>query len=330
MYLRKMSMMLSVSFLVLFTSTFMVWADIWYQARGNEDTGYYSEGISPKPVTEPYIELLSVLVAHKREAEQTPDWLRLKFYLPEPALLFHVALEFLDDLSSTTISNSLRSEFDSNLESPLSHNTTVSVEDEDSRWLVYDQYNKQRYIVRKAESQLNVYSSLVYITVQDIDPAKEHYYRLDKILPPEPWKPEAYNSFKWPTSEVIQQLEIPLRMKHLGVLARFVKSKPTRPELVAPVVLYHSKPPEDVKAYEFTYRVDGDLKATCSVYRKGVDKPVYEKSYPFVPGGDPFLFRWDSSKETEGVYILKISGYWHDDGAAVDESVEFYHRPTIK
>ena len=73
------------------------------------------------------------------------------------ALLFSIdAKKCQSDLNKGTISGSLQQEFENNMIS-FSQDTTVSIEREDSKWLISDKDNDQIYTVRKEEGRLNIY-----------------------------------------------------------------------------------------------------------------------------------------------------------------------------
>ena len=74
----------------------------------------------------------------------------------DPTELFSVdSKKFQSDLDKGTISEGFQQEFENNQIS-LSKNTTVSIEEEDRRWMITDKDNGQTYTVRK-EERLNIY-----------------------------------------------------------------------------------------------------------------------------------------------------------------------------
>ncbi len=70
-------------------------------------------------------------------------------------VLFSVELRYRKDLDNSSISEDLRQEFRENGRILLSQNATVSVEEENSLWLITDR--EKRYHVREEEYKLNVY-----------------------------------------------------------------------------------------------------------------------------------------------------------------------------
>ena len=72
-------------------------------------------------------------------------------------LLFSVASRFQGDLGyRKSVSPELQREFDKN-NIPISRNATVQVLKPYSSWMIRDQVNQQRYLVRKGEDDLNIY-----------------------------------------------------------------------------------------------------------------------------------------------------------------------------
>lgn len=167
----------------------------------------------------------------------------------------------------------------------------------------------------------------IYLTVRELD--YKYYYWMDKIRPSRPWRSGFVNIFKWPTSEVIQQLD-DLQVYDLGVIARLKKPEPSKVEHVTPVIFYHSRFPYTIKGYLFTFRTNGDARLSCSFYKKGEAVPLFTQIFRRQRGGRPFTVRWDSTKATEGSYKLVVSGYFLDTNDPIDQTVHFYHRPNVK
>jgi hypothetical protein len=168
--------------------------------------------------------------------------------------------------------------------------------------------------------------SKVYVTVRELN--YKYYYWLDEVQPENPWRTGFQNVFKWDTETVIQKLD-GLDLYELGAVARLGKSVPSQIEQVAPVILYHDKPPSIIKGYLFTFKTASDAKVNCKIFKEGELKNVFAISFPRKRGGRPFTIRWDSLEATEGFYKLMVSGYFLDDNFPLDQTVVFYHQKTV-
>jgi hypothetical protein len=151
--------------------------------------------------------------------------------------------------------------------------------------------------------------SKVYLTVRELD--YRYYYWMDKVQPPEPWKPGFGNYFKWSSREVIRRLD-QLDMYDLGLVARLEKPEPRKIDRVAPVIFYHSRHPSAVNGYLFTFRANGDARLISSFYNRGAAEPVFTRRFRRQRGGRPFTVRWDSITSAEGQYKLVVKGYFLD------------------
>lgn len=82
---KQTNLIISLMFLLLFIVATPVSAQIEleYQNRGNRH-----EGIKPKPVSGYDIELISARVDYKEEVKQTPDRLKVRFYLERPSAVY--------------------------------------------------------------------------------------------------------------------------------------------------------------------------------------------------------------------------------------------------
>jgi hypothetical protein len=98
--------------------------------------------------------------------------------------------------------------------------------------------------------------------------------------------------FDWPTADVIRQLD-GLRLYDLGVVARLDKPEPGTIEKVAPVVLYQSQQPTEVRGYVFTFRLRDEAKVKGIVYKESGGEPVFVQDLGRQRGGRPFTVRWD-------------------------------------
>jgi hypothetical protein len=72
-------------------------------------------------------------------------------------VLFSSSSEFGDELNDHQVPDSLRQAFKDN-SAPLSNTVAVSIEVEDSEWIIRDEGNRKTYILRLEEYQLKVYS----------------------------------------------------------------------------------------------------------------------------------------------------------------------------
>src|SRR5262249_10256972 len=108
--------------------------------------------------------------------------------------------------------------------------------------------------------------SKVYLTVRELD--YTYYYWMARVQRAQPCRLGFDNAFDWPTREVIQSLGH-ITMYDLGVVARLDKLEPSKSELVAPVIFYHSHIPTVIQGYLFTFKTSGDARLTCVVYKEG-------------------------------------------------------------
>jgi hypothetical protein len=180
-------------------------------------------------------------------------------------------------------------------------------------------------------SQLNVRFDLdtpsdAYLYVRELD--YRYYYWLDKVTPVTPWAKGFNNSFDWPSSDVIKQLD-GLQMYDLGVLVRLGTPEPSAVERVAPVIFYHSSLPARVDGYLFTFRLNGTAHINAAVYREGKKEPVFQQVYPRKAGGASFTVRWDASVAPAGQYRMVIGGWFSDSNQPISQTVSFYHQPVV-
>ena len=168
--------------------------------------------------------------------------------------------------------------------------------------------------------------SKVYLTIRELN--YKYYYWLDKVQAKKPWRTGYQNVFKWETETVIQKLD-GLDLNDLGAVARLGKSVPSQIEQVAPVILYHDKPPSIIDGYLFTFKTASDAKVNCKIFKEGELKHVFARSFPRKRGGRAFTIRWDSIEATEGSYKLTVSGYFLDDNFPFEQTVVFYHQKTV-
>jgi hypothetical protein len=72
----------------------------------------------------------------------------------------------------------------------------------------------------------------VFVTVRQPRP-KTTYYWLDKVVPPAPWRPQAFNEFTWPTAPVLRNLPS-VTLDDLGAVVRLRQQDPSKEETIAP------------------------------------------------------------------------------------------------
>jgi hypothetical protein len=169
--------------------------------------------------------------------------------------------------------------------------------------------------------------SKVYLTVREFD--YTYYYWMDRVQPAQPWRLGFDNAFDWPTREVIQPLGH-ITMYDLGVVARLDKLEPSKSELVAPVIFYHSHIPTVIQGYLFTFKTSGDARLTCAVYKEGESEPLFTQSLQRQRGGRSFTVRWDSAQVGQGSYRLVLRGYFLETNMPIDQTVTFYHQPNVR
>jgi hypothetical protein len=169
--------------------------------------------------------------------------------------------------------------------------------------------------------------SQVHVIVRELD--YKYYYWLDKVQPSKPWRAGFSNMFGWSTRDVIQQLDM-LQVYDLGVVARLERPEPSKVERVAPVILYYSQLPMTIDAYLFTFKISGDARLTCAIYKEGGSEPLFTRFFRRQRGGQPFTVRWPSSTAGEGFYKLVVGGYFLDTNDPIEQTVSFYHQPFVQ
>ena len=165
----------------------------------------------------------------------------------------------------------------------------------------------------------------VFVTVRQPRP-KTAYYWLDKVSPPAPWRPRAFNEFTWPTAPVLRNLTS-VTLDDLGVVVRLHQQEPARKETIAPAALFHTQSPQTVGGYRFTFKTNGTAHVTCKIYRG--DKEIYQRPQNRERAGSPFTVSWESQGQPEGEYRLALSGYF-DDNTPLAKEVVFYHWASWK
>lgn len=168
----------------------------------------------------------------------------------------------------------------------------------------------------------------VHLTVREQD--YRLFYWMDKVKPAKDWQAKSVNEFTWPTGTVLRQLDQKLNLYELGVLIRLRKGTPASVEDIAPAILYHARPPEKIGGYLFTMKTNGDARLSCKVYREGEPAELMTQSFRRIPGGRPFTVRWDAGGAQEGRYALVCKGYFLDTNQPLQQTVRFFHKPTVK
>ena len=165
----------------------------------------------------------------------------------------------------------------------------------------------------------------VFVTVRQPRP-KTAYYWLDKVVPPTPWHPLAFNEFSWPTEPVLKKLTS-VTVDDLGAVVRLRQQDPSRRETIAPAVLFHTQPPSSANGYRFTFKTNGTAFVSCTVYRG--DDVVGQRTQNQEKAGSPFVVEWKSQGQPDGEYRLQLSGYF-DNNIELAKEVVFYHRASWK
>jgi len=167
----------------------------------------------------------------------------------------------------------------------------------------------------------------VYLVIREVEP--RYFYWLDEVQPVPGWQGGRPNRFEWPTATVIRSLtwkqSAPLILDELGATARLDTPTPGKVERIAPVALYHSRPPESVEGYCFVFRPDTRMRLRFQVFAEGQDQPLESQLFPRVLAGQPHPIRWKAKEWPDGWYRLMVSGYVLSTAAQVDGKVSFYH-----
>ncbi len=165
----------------------------------------------------------------------------------------------------------------------------------------------------------------VFITVRQPRP-RTAYYWLDRVTPPVPWRPRAFNEFAWPTKPVLRQLtsETPA---DLGVVVRLRQEAPSKSEAVAPAALFHAQPPTTATGYRFTFKTNGAALVTARIYRD--ETIVFQRPQNREKAGSPFTVSWSPQGQPDGEYRIELSGYF-DNSTPLAKEVSFYHRAAWK
>lgn len=170
----------------------------------------------------------------------------------------------------------------------------------------------------------------VYLTIRE--QRLVYFYWLDDVQPPGGWQPGRINRFEWPTGKVVQHLTYrkedgPLSLSKLAAAARLGRNPPRNIERVAPVALYHSRPPQSAEGYRFVFFPDRKMRLTLQLFREGSAQPLDTQRFPSVPAALPKEFRFAAKGWPDGSYRLTVTGYAED--GPVNVEVHFYHRRNL-
>lgn len=168
----------------------------------------------------------------------------------------------------------------------------------------------------------------VHLTVREQD--YRLYYWLDKVTPAKAWQAKSANEYSWPTKPVLRELDQKLNPYELGVLIRLGRDTPAENEEIAPAILYHARPPEKINGYLFTMKTNGDARLSCKILRGKESAEVMTQTFRRLPGGRPFTVRWEAAGAQEGQYALVCNGYFLDTNQPLRQTVQFFHRPTVR
>ena len=166
----------------------------------------------------------------------------------------------------------------------------------------------------------------VDITIREMKPV--YFYWLDNVKPDSAWRPGAQNTFSWPTATVIRSLNwgsAPLTLDQLGATVRVGRLNPSDVEQVAPVALYHSRPPEFVSGYRFVFRPTSQMRLKFQVFKGDSSSPLGTQEFSSVLADEPREVTWKTQDWQDGWYRLVVSGYTLSNNAPVDKIVRFCH-----
>ncbi len=167
----------------------------------------------------------------------------------------------------------------------------------------------------------------VYLAIREVE--TRYFYWLDEVQPVPGWQAGRPNWFEWPTTAVIRSLNwkqgAPLTLDDLGATARLGSSTPAKAERIAPVALYHSRPPPSVDGYSFVFRPGARMRLRFELFAESKATPLESLTFPSVLAGQPHPVRWKAKEWPDGWYRLMVSGYVLSTNAPVDGKVSFYH-----
>jgi hypothetical protein len=168
-------------------------------------------------------------------------------------------------------------------------------------------------------------SEQIYLTIREIE--ARYYYWLDNVQEPG-WHAGKSNQFEWPTATVIRSLkwqQDALGLDDLGAVARLGRPTPSIAETVAPVALYHSRPPQLIEGYRFIFLPGERMRLRFQVVAEGKNAPLTSETFPVVLAKQPHPVMWKTAQWPDGWYRLDISGYALSNNDSISRKVRFYH-----
>ena len=168
----------------------------------------------------------------------------------------------------------------------------------------------------------------VHFTVRELD--YRAYYWLDKVQPAKPWKQGFQNEFTWPTDPVLNQLRPKLNLYEIGALVRLNNATSSTVEEVAPAVLFHTKPPDQIEGYRFTMKTGEDARLQATFIQQDTGKLIGKpQKFRRKRAGRPFTIEWDAKKAPSGSYALKITGFSLSTNQSINKEIHFFHQPSL-
>lgn len=173
------------------------------------------------------------------------------------------------------------------------------------------------------------------IEVQELKHNKN--YLMSEVKPQFTWE-AGWREYSWETAPIINKLY--LTLNQLGAVASLKKPTPSYDEKwVSPVVFYEENklPFNKVGNYSFFFKSYGKAWVNYFIYREGREEKLIKKDTLSYQNGN-FEINWDSSKELEGAFKLKVECEFFgntcppEDETCLDniKIVNFYHKPTIE
>ena len=166
----------------------------------------------------------------------------------------------------------------------------------------------------------------VDLTIREKKPV--YFYWLDKIHPESAWKSGMQNRFEWRTDTVIRALNwesSPLTIDQLSAVVRIGRLTPSNEEQVAPVALYHSRPPDSITGYRFIFRPTSQMRLRFEVFSDGGTAPLSMQELHSVLADQPLEVTWKAKDWKNGWYRLVVTGYTLSGNSRTDKVVRFYH-----
>jgi hypothetical protein len=173
-------------------------------------------------------------------------------------------------------------------------------------------------------------NSEVEIVAQDLDGQSQYRMRSK----PGYSASLGWNSFgPWPTSEVLQPAK--LDSDSIGILAQLRTDLiPGANQSVAPVFLYHSNAPQEIKKYLIVFRPEytqSSFEYEVLTGPGGKLTSVEKHTTGAMPvAGKEFEITLDTSKIPEGPALLRLSGQNRNREGGIAFNIAFYHRRTLR